>query len=293
MILQIIHRTSYYYETLVQGSFNDVRLRPINDKWQRRHDFDLRIEPRAYASSYKDFYGNSVYGFEIDEPHQSLVIEAHSIVETSTEMRGEPPSGLDLDALKQADLYEFVQEFIFGSKYVDINRSVWNIVDDILPNGVKDIWADVVTLRKWMVEHFEYDTSATEVHTKSGECLALKRGVCQDYAHVMIGLCRKLGIPARYVSGYLYKRDSDNAARASHAWVEVFLPNYGWKGVDPTHDCDADEHYVRLAVGRDYADIRPVSGTYLGAPSRKLEVFLRINELDKSTLLERTKSAEV
>ncbi len=114
------------------------------------------------------------------------------------------------------------------------------------------------------------------------EVLQLRRGVCQDFAHVMIALCRAVKIPARYVSGYLYNGPVDElrGAQASHAWLEVFLPGLGWRGLDPTNDHQPDERYVKLAVGRDYADVSPLRGTYRGTPQRKMTIDVLVSSLE-------------
>ena len=285
MILKILHRTTYLYETSVQGSFNEVRLRPINTEYQKRHSFDIRVEPRVNISEYKDFYGNAVCYFEISNPHQSLVIETNSLVETLKDEREAPRSGMLMENYDALNNSEFLQDFIFSSKYIDVERADWNLAKDIIGGNIKDLWHDIIHLSEWINDNFTYDSEATEVHTHSRECLQLRRGVCQDYAHILIGFYRFLKIPARYVSGYLYE-DSDcskyGVDRASHAWVEVYLPEHGWVGIDPTHRCVIDTRYVKVAVGRDYFDIRPVSGTYMGAPSRTLDVHVQISELPSS-----------
>ena len=125
-----------------------------------------------------------------------------------------------------------------------------------------------------------YETGATDVETLAEEALAAGHGVCQDFAHVMIGLCRLKGIPARYVSGYLFDRSAGgNGGTASHAWVDVFDPERGWVSLDPTHDREQTNCYVRVGVGRDYADVPPTRGVYKGKAREELEVAVRIREL--------------
>ena len=128
---------------------------------------------------------------------------------------------------------------------------------------------------------FAYRPRSTGVGTLATDALKLRTGVCQDFAHVALGLCRCSGIPARYVSGYFIqsKRHPDEE-EASHAWVEVFIPGFGWAAFDPTHDRPADERYIKVAGGRDYADIRPVSGTYRGGKTRSLNVEVQVREAE-------------
>jgi transglutaminase-like putative cysteine protease len=126
---------------------------------------------------------------------------------------------------------------------------------------------------------FAYKPKTTGVDTRATEALKLRTGVCQDFAHVHLGLCRSLGIPARYVSGYFFNDTRrPREIEASHAWIEAYIPTFGWAAFDPTHDRIADERYVKIAVGRDYADIRPVNGTYRGAPTRSLNVKVTVRK---------------
>ena len=129
---------------------------------------------------------------------------------------------------------------------------------------------------------FAYVPTATNVHTHMREVLRLRRGVCQDFTHVMLGICRSLKIPARYVSGYLYNGPADQlrGAQASHAWVEVYLPDLGWRGLDPTNNGQPDDRYVKVAVGRDYSDVTPIKGTYRGTGERKMKVDVLVSVLE-------------
>jgi transglutaminase-like putative cysteine protease len=142
--------------------------------------------------------------------------------------------------------------------------------------GVTDTWQAALAILKFIHENFKYESRSTSVHTHMRDVLQEKRGVCQDFAHVMIGLCRALKIPALYVSGYL----ATETASATHAWVEILLPGAGWIALDPTHNRPVDDTYVKIAVGRDYADVPPVAGNYKGTTERKLEVKVDIKRLE-------------
>ena len=140
-----------------------------------------------------------------------------------------------------------------------------------------DLWRDAVAIGRHIYKNFTYTPNFTTVNTKPSEVLATRRGVCQDFAHLMLGMCRSMNIPARYVSGYFFNpQRQEKEIEASHAWVEIFLPGYGWKGFDPTHDRVPDTRYVKLAVGRDYADIRPVSGSFRGHGTREMIVEVQV-----------------
>jgi transglutaminase-like putative cysteine protease len=152
-------------------------------------------------------------------------------------------------------------------------------MQDALAGGRDDVWGDVVRIGEHVFRTLTYRPDVTGVGTLAVDALKLRAGVCQDFAHVMLGLSRCAGIPARYVSGYfLNPNRRPDEIEASHAWVEAFVPGFGWAAYDPTHRRPADERYVKLAVGRDYADIRPVSGTYRGAPTRALQVEVIVSD---------------
>ncbi|MFQ3671588.1 MAG: transglutaminase family protein, partial [Verrucomicrobiia bacterium] len=154
----------------------------------------------------------------------------------------------------------------------------WRLAVDLAPRR-EDVRQTVLHLMHGLHREFDYCPESTQVHTHMNDVLRLRRGVCQDFAHVMIGLCRSLGIPARYVSGYLFTNPGPGALRgtqASHAWCEVHLPGWGWLGLDPTNNQLVDPRYVRVAVGRDYHDVPPTRGTYRGPESREMRVEVEV-----------------
>ena len=157
-----------------------------------------------------------------------------------------------------------------------------------LPEGVTDLWRGAQAIGAHISSSFSYTPNLTTVNTHPLEVLQMRKGVCQDFAHVMLGMCRSLGIPARYVSGYFFNPNrAPDEIEASHAWVEVFLPGYGWKGFDPTHDRVPDTRYVKIATGRDYGDIRPLSGTFRGRGTREMIVEVQVTRLDMPELVTR------
>ena len=158
---------------------------------------------------------------------------------------------------------------------------MWREAQDALREGRGDVWSDVQRMCRHIYRSFTYKPMSTGVGTQATAALKLRSGVCQDFAHVSLGLCRSAGIPARYVSGYFIKSQRHpEEVEASHAWIEAFVPGYGWAAFDPTHDRPADERYIKVASGRDYADIRPVSGTYRGGKTRSLSVEVRVREAE-------------
>jgi transglutaminase-like putative cysteine protease len=132
---------------------------------------------------------------------------------------------------------------------------------------------------RFIYETFDYEPESTDIHTPVSEVIQKRKGVCQDFAHVLLAMCRSLKIPARYVSGYLYNGPQDQleGSQASHAWIEVYIPGHGWKPLDPTNNLQADEHYIKVAIGRDYGDIVPVQGTYRGATAKTMSVEVNVS----------------
>ncbi|MSU61668.1 MAG: transglutaminase family protein [Pedosphaera sp.] len=269
---EIVHRTSYSYASPVRESFNEVRLKPVSNEHQTLDAFLLKILPAARLRHYEDFYANCIHHFEIAEPHATLLIQATSIVTTRTPSllpAEATPAGLD--RLAEAARSERCCDYLQASRFVDMSPQMWRLAVDTTV-GQADIWQCALAIMYFVHANFRYEPNTTGVHTHVSDVLERRCGVCQDFAHVMLGMCRSLKIPALYVSGYL----ATEKASATHAWVEVFIPGQGWRGLDPTHNCQPGESYVKIAVGRDYADVSPVSGHYKGTTERRMEVSVEI-----------------
>jgi transglutaminase-like putative cysteine protease len=276
MKFEILHRTHYAYAGPVRESFNELRLQPFSDERQTVDSFLLKILPATRLQHYRDFYLNCVHHFEIVEPHTALLIESRVNVTTraagglALEARPAPMSSLKA-ALPLGRCYDFVQ----ASTYVDLSPETWRVALDAT-QGESDVWQTALQLMRFVNGYLSYQSKSTNVHTHMQDVLEQRRGVCQDFAHVLLGFCRTLRIPALYVSGYL----ATEAASATHAWVEVFVPGHGWQALDPTHNRVPDEQYVKIGVGRDYADVAPVKGTYKGTTERTMNVEVMIEARD-------------
>jgi transglutaminase-like putative cysteine protease len=279
LLLNISHLTRYTYAGQVKDSFNEARLQPVSDSLQQCRDFHFKINPNSPVRDYPDFYANCVHYFDVPEPHESLEVQAISSVQTLPESRGPIPVA-GPDAISASPMKEQFFDFLHSSEFVSLEADVWREAVDALPSGVTDIWPDTVAIGEHIHRNYKYTPLSTNVNTRAVEVVKKKQGVCQDFAHLMLGLCRTHGIPARYVSGYfLNKNRLPGEIEASHAWLEVFIPGYGWKGYDPTHRRETDTRYVKLAVGRDYSDIRPVGGTFRGKGTRKMVVEVTVDRV--------------
>ncbi len=282
MRLSIEHRTIYSYSDLVSEAYNELRLQPVSDARQECLRFELRVTPAVSVQRYHDFHLNLVDHFFLAAPHRELVIEGRSEVRTmglGTPPAGEFPRARLAECVRLERCYEFLQR----SEYVALGVEIWKAAQDATA-GRTDAWAMAVGIMEAVHAGFRYDAKATTVASRLDDVLRLRAGVCQDFAHVMIGMCRSLQIPARYVSGYLHVgRGKDlRGDLASHGWVEVYLPGAGWIGLDPTNNCLADQHHVKVAVGRDYADAAPVRGSFRGNARQELTVELRLAEVPES-----------
>ncbi len=281
MLISLLHRTTFAYVGKARDSFNEVRLKPLDDGSQTCRSFDLRIDPAAQAREYVDFYGNTVLYFDVAAEHGRLVIEAVSEIETTPNASRPRVPEVSVAELEASPEREIHAEFLTGSRYVPLDVELWREAQDALGGARGDVWSDVRTMCRHIYRTFAYKPMTTGVGTQATAALKLRSGVCQDFAHVSLGLCRSTGIPARYVSGYFtttQRRPGEE--EASHAWIEAFVPGYGWAAYDPTHDRPPDERYVKVACGRDYADIRPVSGTYRGGKTRALTVEVKAREAE-------------
>jgi transglutaminase-like putative cysteine protease len=277
--LDVVHRTRYRYAGAVRDSFNELRVRPLSNAHQDCERFLLRVLPPVRLRHYLDLHANHVNFFELHEPHDSLEIECRSRVT----MRSPPP--LSEEAFPMARVAECARmerchEYLQPSRYVDPSPDAWRLAIDA-SHEQPDVWGAAVAIRRLVFREFAYEPGTTTAHTPVADVLRDRRGVCQDFAHVMLAMCRALGIPALYVSGYLYNgpRELLRGAQASHAWCEVFLPGTGWRGLDPTNDQPVDERYVKVAVGRDYADVAPVQGSYRGTADQELTVEVDVQRV--------------
>lgn len=281
----IQHLTRFNYTQSVCESAMEIRMQPRGDGNQRCMSFSLSVSPRCRVFSYRDHLSNQIHHFDIPGEHRQLLIVAHSLVEQQP--LGPVPDRLSPDAwqeldtlLAEGDFWEMLLPSTFAEPTEKLCSvaAEWNIVrrDDPL-SLLHEISQNIYS-------HFEYLPRSTNVDSPIDIALETRRGVCQDFSHIMIGLSRMVGIPCRYVSGYLYHgdeltdKDHDRGSpSATHAWVEAFLPRLGWLGFDPTNDLIANDHHIRTAIGRDYADVPPTHGVYRGKTESQLTVAVHVD----------------
>lgn len=283
MLLEIRHLTQYRYAEPVRESVMELWMQPQKTARQRLISFDLQIEPLAQHFSYADIFGNAVYHFDVPHPHDLLTIRAHAAVETTAPPP--LPEGLDFgewDRLKsdfiKGDCFDFLRPHGFAAPTERLLAFIAEHNLDDLRH--QDPLSAVLKLCEIIYGAFAYAPGVTEADSPIDLALESRSGVCQDFAHIMITVCRMWGVPARYVSGYLFTDRSAASERSSpdatHAWVEVFLPSLRWVGLDPTNNLWAGERHVGVAVGRDYDDVPPSRGVYKGDSESELLVAVSI-----------------
>ena len=276
----IRHLTRFRYKEPVSESIMEVRMHPRSDHTQHCLSFSLSVSPRCRVFSYRDHYGNNVHHFDIPGEHDQLVIVAESLVEQHIPM--DVPAFLAPDAWQALDVLVTegdYSEMLLPSTFVQLTPALLELATKLNIVRRDDPMMLVHELSKSLYEYFEYTPRSTRVDSPIDEAIASRQGVCQDFAHTMIALLRHVGIPARYVSGYLYRGSEDHDRSlpdASHAWVEVLLPHLGWVGIDPTNDLIAYNRHIRTAVGRDYADVPPTHGVYRGNTESELYVAVHV-----------------
>ena len=306
MRLRITHDTRYRYEPPVLTAVHMTHLTPPPTRCQDRLDARLQVHPQpASITESLDIYRNVRTFFEIASPHDELLVRASSLVET----HAPDPVGSTLawDAVRDSFVYHVgaewhpAAEFIYPSHYVHPGEVFADYARPSFPPGRPLIDAARELMQR-VHQDFTYASRSTEINTPAAEALAQRRGVCQDFSHVMLACLRSLGLPARYVSGYLLTQPPPGQPRlvgsdASHAWVAVFLPDVaaqhgglGWYDLDPTNDRHGwgapGEDFVRLAVGRDYADISPMRGVIHGGAGHELDVGVTVEPCDAASLAE-------
>ena len=284
MLLSIRHATRYQYDGPVRESVMEVWMQPQKRANQRLISFDLEIDPAAQLFSYADTFGNAVYHFDIPQPHDRLTIMARSAVET--EPAAALPGQLDRgewDRLRS----DFVRgehfDFLHPHGFTGATEALRAFVAEknLAELRVRDPLGALIDLNTAIYEAFAYEAGVTRADSPIDEVLGARKGVCQDFAHVMIAICRDWGIPARYVSGYLFtdRRAGDRSdPDATHAWVEAFLPSLRWVGFDPTNNAVAGERHIACAVGRDYSDVPPSRGVYKGEAESELAVGVTVRK---------------
>ncbi|GAB4360160.1 MAG: transglutaminase family protein [Bryobacter sp.] len=280
MFFCIQHQTRFAYEFPITESLMELRMQPRSEGTQRCHSFLVKVNPRARVLSYRDHLGNHVHHFNVAARHDEMLIVTEAMVETSEPE--EIPERLETNTWHELDhivASEDHWEFLLASDFARPTPLLEKLAAEIGVDRSLDPLSAVHQLNNALFEKFEYVPKHTSVNSPIDHALEDRKGVCQDYAHILTALIRGLGIPCRYVSGYVYRGDDPTGATresTSHAWVEALLPRLGWVGLDPTNAMFASERHIRTAIGRDYADVPPTKGVFRGNAQSDLNVLVRV-----------------
>jgi transglutaminase-like putative cysteine protease len=269
MRLEVVHATRYRYSGPIAETVMEVRLRPMDGNGQSCLDFKLDVSSRIQTRTYRDGYGNSVHYFNLVRPHTRLSVTSTSVVETGGEPDADPGEELVKDFLR----YRSPVRDVPGIRELAARHPVAD------PESGPAVERALDELTLTISREFTYDRAVTNVYSAVDEVLELRAGVCQDFAHLFIAVARAMGVPARYVSGYIHTPGTAGASSASHAWAEAWVPGGGWIGYDATRPVRTTDYHVRVAVGRDYSDAAPTRGIYVGSATGSMSVRVRTRQV--------------
>jgi transglutaminase-like putative cysteine protease len=285
----IRYRTTFTYDRPVIASHNELRACPVTDHRQRLITYRVSVDPSTRVLSSMDYWGTRVDAFGVREPHQRLEVVAEATVETH-------PSPLVTVAPTMADLHEptFADEhaeYLERTRHTDWGHELAGVALTTLDTYGPDLVGVVLGLHRRIRTEVQYDPSATEIGVTVDEAWRGRAGVCQDYAHIAVAMCRAIGIPARYVSGYLFSTDDASAEETdaesvevqTHAWFEAAIPGAGWMALDPTNGRDVGSRHVVVGRGRDYDDVAPFSGAHAGSAAVTLDASVDIRRGEMPT----------
>jgi len=274
--MRVVHSTGYAYKSPVTASFNEARLTPRSDSRQNVILNRVETVPATRSYRYVDYWGTAVTSFDLYAPHTELEVTSSSVVETD---KGEKPQKVSWEDLSSEAVIDKYDEMLSPTDYVPASRRIQAVGRRIAKyNDPSDA---VLAAAQWAHSELEYVPGTTGVHSSGLDAHREGKGVCQDYAHLTLILLRGMGIPGRYVSGYLHPNQDAEVGETidgqSHAWIQAWTG--AWWNYDPTNDTDINEQYISVGVGRDYSDVSPLKGIYSGEGSTDLDVVVEISRL--------------
>lgn len=271
------HHTLYRYSAPADASFNEVRISPLTTPRQTVLEADVVVEPHASCFRYWDYWGTLVHSFDLHPPHLELQVTGRSVSEVDPPPP--PPTPVSWDTLGSTKVTDELAEFLVPTAFVPLEQHLGREARALVMG--LDPYQASLALAEWTREKLAYEPGATAVSTSAPEALRMGRGVCQDFAHVHLALLRSVGIPARYVSGYLHPQAEPEVGvtvdAESHAWVDAWVGD--WVAIDPTNVTSVGASHVTVARGRDYADVPPIRGVYQGGPVEQLDVKVEMTRL--------------
>jgi transglutaminase-like putative cysteine protease len=283
MAYAVRHITNFRYKPAVRESVMEVRMQPRSEGRQRCLTFSLDVTPRANIMLYRDFLGNTVHHFDIPGHQEQIQVAAHALVEVSPAPELRPAASGHWDHLDAKVVEGDFWETLLPSQFARPTEKLQELARELNLQRRGSPLEMLLELNEALYQAIDYVPNSTKVDSPIDDALQTRKGVCQDFAHIMIALVRKLQIPCRYVSGYLFHGEQSHdrsPAGATHAWVEAFMPELGWIGLDPTNNLVGGERHIRVAVGRDYADVPPTRGVHKGEAESELSVLVTVFNVD-------------
>jgi len=274
---KIKHLTRYAYAAPVIDCANQLMIYPLEDDRLEVKSQTVAISANPETAFFTDYFGNQVGVFTVIKPHTELVIESNVEVVTT-------PILFPMDEEPAEQQWQHLADIRYDAAFMDfldqhtspLHEEIRAALKDVV-NGDDKPLKNALVLSEYVYANLHYEQGVTSIETPTEEIWRLKAGVCQDFAHLLLFLLRLNGIPARYVSGYVCpKEEGVRGAGATHAWVEAYIPFYGWLGLDPTNNCIVNDGHVRMAIGRQFADCTPIKGTYKGTGAHTLTVSVHI-----------------
>ena len=278
--LAVRHRTVFRYAGAVRNSLNTLRLEPRDFRFQKTLSAFIKVIPATRLRRFDDLFGNVTHHLELSGEHNKLEIESMVKVRNLPFYITDRGYADGAESYDDPSIRERCWQYLLESRWVSLEPQIWRQALD-LTMAETAVFEKAAAVMRWIYAEFTYEPGTTDVETHLEQAFALRKGVCQDFTHVMIGMCRSIGLPARYASGYILTGGGESlvGAQASHAWCEVYLPETGWIGFDPTNAVLADQRYVKIAVGRDYGDVAPIHGSYMGGAGCRMEVEVSVERL--------------
>ena len=279
MLLKITHQTELSYSDPVSETVMELRMAPRQEQDQHRLSFHLSIGPATDAFSYFDWLGNTVHTFTVNAFHKQVRITAESVVETDRPTRDPRQAEDAWPVCPDACDYTVFDYLQFGGPVTD-SPALRELAAALTPQPGARLGDLAAGMLRLINERFTYRKGITTAASPITEMLAHGSGVCQDFTHLLIGLSRALGIPARYVSGLIHPdAEKYKGFTQTHAWAELLIPSLGWVGLDPANNCVVGENFVKVAVGRDYRDVPPNKGVWRGRARETIDVAVQSHEL--------------
>jgi transglutaminase-like putative cysteine protease len=279
MLLKLTHTTDLSYSDMISESVMELRMCPRQEADQHRLSFNLAIGPAATPSTYYDWLGNTVHAFTITNFHDTIQIVATSVVETDRP-KVDPQTLPDTYPVRTTPDQYWMYDYANFSGPVCDSSLLRQLSDQLEAREGVPLGQIAQRMIHLIDTKFMYEQGVTSAASPITEILSHGRGVCQDFTHLMIGLARAVQIPARYVSGYLHpEAQKYRGYTQTHAWCELYFPSAGWIGFDATNKCTTDDHFVKVAYGRDFRDVPPNKGIYRGSAQEKIKVAVKSEEL--------------